>query len=63
MFKKCDRVEFFQDNKKAIHIDATNPKGKVVDIHVFVGSDHEGDQKSCRSRSVLLTYINTTLVQ
>ena len=39
------------------------PKGKEVDVCMFVDSDHAGDKVSSSSRSGLLIDVNTILVQ
>ena len=44
-------------------MNAPESRGRDVDIHMFVDSDHAGDNVSCRSRSGFLTLLNTTLVQ
>ena len=35
-------------------MNAPDPQGKEVDIHMFVNSDHAGDKVSCWSRSDFL---------
>ena len=62
-FKKCDLSEFYRDVKEAIPINAPEPWGKEVNIHMFVDSDHTGDKVPHRSRSCFLIYANTALVQ
>ena len=44
-------------------MNAPEPQGKEVDIHMFVDSDHAGDKVSHRSRNGFLIYLNTALVQ
>ena len=44
-------------------MNAPEPGGKEVDIHMFVHSDHAGDKVSRRSQSGFLIYVNTGLVQ
>ena len=44
-------------------MNAPEPRGEEIEIHMFMGSDHAGDKLSHRSRSSFLIYVNTTLVQ
>ena len=60
-FKKCNWTKFCQDAKEAIFFNAPEPRGKEVDICMFVDSDDAVN--SFRSRSGFFIYINTTLVQ
>ena len=46
IFKECDWSEFYRDAKEAIPVNAPEPCGKVVDICMFVDSDHAGDKVS-----------------
>ena len=63
VFKECDWTEFYSNAKEAITVNAPEPCGKEVDIHMFVDSDHAGDKVSHRLRSGFLIYINTALMQ
>ena len=36
-------------------VNALEPRGKEVDIHMFMDSDHAEDKLSCRSKSYFLT--------
>jgi hypothetical protein len=46
-----DAVELFPPN-------APRPKGRPVQMHVFVDSDHAGDKVTRRSRTRVLIYLN-----
>jgi hypothetical protein len=61
-FKECDWKEFYGDVKEAIPPNAPEPRGKVVDIRLYVDSDHAGDKITRRSRSGYLVYINGALI-
>ena len=63
VFKEHDWSEFYRDAKEAIPMNAPEPQGKEVDIHMSVDSNHAGDKVSCRSRSDFLIHVNTAFVQ
>ena len=52
VFKKCDLSEFYRDAKEVEPMNAPKPKGKEVDICMFVDSYHVGDKASCISMTV-----------
>ncbi len=45
----CDWYEFYSEFEEPIPPNAPEAIGKVVDLHMFVDSDHAGDQRSWRS--------------
>ena len=57
-FKECDWREFYGDIKEPIPPNAPPPRGKEVDLRLFVDSDHAGDKLIRRSRSGFLVYLN-----
>ena len=57
-FKECDWKAFYGDVKEAIPPNAPKPRGKDVDIRLFVDSDHANDQQTRRSRTGFLIYLN-----
>ncbi len=61
-FPICDWSEFYGEVEEPIPPNAPKAIGKVVDLHMFVNSDHAGDQRTCRSHNGLLIYLNTVLV-
>jgi hypothetical protein len=61
-FKECDWKEFYGDVTEAIPPNAPVPRGKEVDIRLYVDSDHAGDLLTRRSRSGYLVYINGALI-
>ena len=58
IFKECDWKHFYGDIKEAIPLNAPKPRGKEVDLRMFVDSDHAGDSMTRRSRSGFLIYMN-----
>jgi hypothetical protein len=61
-FKECDWKEYYGEVTEAIPPNAPVPRGKDVDIRLFVDSDHAGDKKTRRSRTGFLVYINGALI-
>lgn len=57
-FTKFDWVDFYKDYQEAIPIDAPEPRGKTLNLHVFVDSDHAGDKMSRRSQTGILIFCN-----
>lgn len=57
-FKDCDWKDFYGDVKEAIPPNAPPPRGKEVDIRLFVDSDHATEQKTRRSRTGFFIYLN-----
>ena len=58
VFKECDWKAFYGDVKEAIPPNAPPPRGKDVDLRMFVDSDHAGDKRTRRSRTGFLIYLN-----
>ncbi|KAL7452765.1 hypothetical protein ACHAXS_000285 [Conticribra weissflogii] len=61
-FPICDWSEFYGEVEEPIPPNAPEAIGKVVDLHMFVDSDHEGDQLTQQSCSGFLIFLNTALV-
>ncbi|KAI2495421.1 hypothetical protein MHU86_19096 [Fragilaria crotonensis] len=57
-FKECDWKSFYGNVTEAIPPNAPPPRGKDVDIRLFVDSDHANDQRTRRSRTGFLIYLN-----
>lgn len=57
-FKECDWREFYGDVKEAIPPDALEPRGKEVDLRLFVDSSHADDKLNRRSRSGYFIFMN-----
>ncbi|KAI2513193.1 hypothetical protein MHU86_1231 [Fragilaria crotonensis] len=58
-FKECDWRAFYGNAKEALPPNAPTPRGKDVDLRLFVDSDHAGDKKTRRSRTGFLIYLNS----
>ena len=50
-FKECERKEFYVDGEEAIPSTPPKPRGKYVDLRLYVDSDHAGEKRTIRSRS------------
>jgi hypothetical protein len=57
-FKECDWRAFYGDAKEAIPPNAPEPRGKEIDLRLFVDSDHAGDQAIRRSRTGFFVFLN-----
>ncbi|KAI2500399.1 Reverse transcriptase (RNA-dependent DNA polymerase) [Fragilaria crotonensis] len=62
VFKECDWKAFYGNVKEAVPPNAPAPRGKDVDLRMFVDSDHAGDKRVRRSRTGFLIYLNMSLV-
>jgi hypothetical protein len=62
VFKECDWKAFYGDVREAIPPNAPPPRGKDVDLRMFVDSDHAGDKRVRRSRTGFLIYLNMSLI-
>jgi hypothetical protein len=61
-FKEVDWKPMYGDMKEALPDNAPEPRGKEVDIRVFVDTDHAGDKISRRSRTSFVVFINNAPV-
>jgi hypothetical protein len=61
-FQDHDWKSFYGDVKEPKPIDAPEPRGKAVDIRMFVDADHAGDKRVRRSRTGFFIYVNSALV-
>ncbi len=61
-FPVCNWSEFYDEVEEPIPPNAPEAIGKVVDLRMFVNSDHAGDQRTRRSQSGFLIYLNTALI-
>eukprot|EP00934_Nitzschia_sp_Nitz4_P001810 Nitzschia sp. Nitz4//scaffold191_size41780//52//5493//NITZ4_007461-RA/size41780-processed-gene-0.69-mRNA-1//1//CDS//3329540163//1810//frame0 len=57
-FQKCDWKHFYGDVKEAIPMNAPKPRGKEVDLRLFVDSSHADDKVNRRSRSGYFIFMN-----
>ena len=59
LFKTHDWTSFYGDVKEAIPPNAPKPRGKGVDLRLFVDSDHAGDKVRRRSRTGFFIFLNS----
>ena len=57
-FKECDWKAFYGDVQEAIPPNAPQPRGKDVDLRLYVDSDHAGDKRTRRSRTGFFIFLN-----
>lgn len=58
-FKVCKWKPFYGDvSTEAIPPNAPDPRGMEVDLRLFVDSNHAGDQRTRRSRTGFIVYLN-----
>jgi hypothetical protein len=55
---KCDWKSFFGEAREAIPPNAPTPRGKDVDLQMFVDSDHAGDKQTRWSRTCFIVFLN-----
>ena len=56
---QCEWETFYGDVKEAVPPNAPTPRGREVDIRLYVDSDHAGDLLTRRSRTGYLLYVNS----
>ena len=57
-----DWRHFYGDVEEAIPVNAPTPRGKGVDLRMFVDSDHAGDKRTRRSRTGYFIFLNSALI-
>ena len=57
-FKQCDWKEFYGDVREPIPPNALEPRGKEIDIRLFVDSSHADDKLTRRSRTGYFIFLN-----
>ena len=62
-FKEHDWKQFYGDVKETKPLNAPEPRGKEVDIRMYVDSDHSGDKAVRRSRTGFMIFMNMALIQ
>ena len=58
-FQEHDWKSFYGDVKEPIPVDAPEPRGKEVDLRLYVDSDHAGDERTRRSRTGFFVFLNS----
>ena len=61
-FPEHDWKDFYGDVKEAIPPNAPPPRGKAVDLRLYVDSNHAGDKRNRRSRSGYFIFLNSALI-
>ena len=61
-FQRHDWKNYYGDIKEAIPTDAPKPRGKEVELHLYVDSDHAGDKRTRRSYSGFFIFLNSALI-
>ena len=61
-FWECDWTDFYEGAVEAIPHNSPPPRGKEVDLHMFVDSDHAGNKQTRRSRTGFMIYMNMSLL-
>ena len=59
---RAQRKTFYGDVNEAIPPNAPDPRGKAVDLRMWVDSDHAGDNMTRRSRTGYFIFLNTVLI-
>jgi hypothetical protein len=58
-FKECDWREFYGNVSEPMPPNMPEPRGKEVEVRLYVDSDHAGDQLVRRSRTGYFVYLNS----
>ena len=54
--------EFYGDVTEPVPANAPDPRGRPVDLHMWVDSDHVGDKETRRSRTGYFIFLNNALI-
>ena len=57
-----DWTDFYGDAEESIPHNAPKPRGKGVDLRMFVDSDHAGNKANRRSRTGYMIFMNMSLI-
>ena len=57
-FKECDWKEFYGEVSEPLPPNMPEPRGKEIEIRLYVDSDHAGDQLVRRSRTGYFVFLN-----
>ena len=61
-FWEYDWTDFCEGMVEAIPSNAPLPRGKAVDLQIFVDSNHAGNKQAQKSRTGFMVYMNMSLV-
>ena len=59
---RADWKTFYGDMTEAITPNAPDPRGKAIDLRMWVDSDHKGEKMTRRSRTGYFIFLNTELI-
>ena len=62
MFQEHDWCDFYGGVKEAIPPNAPNPRGKEVDLRIFVNSDHAGDKLTRRFKAGYIIFLKNATI-
>jgi len=62
-FMGCDWKQSYGEVEEAIPPNMPPPRGKEVDLRMYVDSDHAGEKKTRRSRTGFFIFLNSALIQ
>ena len=57
-----DWTDFYGDVEEAIPYSAPKPRGRGVDLKMFVDSDHAGNKANRRSRAGFMIFLNMSFI-
>ena len=60
--KEANWTAFYGDVEEAVPLKAPEPLGKEVELHMFVDSDHAGDNATRRSRTGFMIFLNMAMI-
>jgi hypothetical protein len=63
VFKPNNWKSFYGNVEESIPSNAPEPRGKDVDLRLYVDSDHAGEKRTHHSRTGFFVFMNTALVQ
>jgi hypothetical protein len=63
VFKPNDRKSFYGNIEESIPSNAPEPRGKNVDLQLYVNSNHAGEKRTHRLHTGFFLFMNTALVQ
>ncbi len=63
VFKPNNWKSFYGNVVESIPSNAPEPRGKDVDLQLYVDSDNAGEKRTRRSRTGFFVFMNTALVQ
>ena len=61
-FQDCDWIDFYEGAVEAIPPNAPPLRGKEVDLHMFIDSNHAGNKQTRRYRTGFMIYMNMSLI-